>query len=304
VKTVLLLAGPTASGKSALAIEIAEEFGGTIVNADAMQLYRELEIVTARPDAQALARAPHRLYGVSPATDIWSAARWRDAAIAEIAACGDRLPILAGGTGLYFRALLHGFAHIPPIAPEFRERARARREAIGADAFHAEIARFDPVIADRLPPGDSQRLMRAWEVFTATGRALSAWQTAPREGPPPGLSFRTLLLDPPRASLYALIDARVETMVANGAVDELVAVETLDPLLPLRKAVGVAELLAFRRGETDLATAIDRAQQATRNYAKRQATWFRHQIMADLRLNEQLYYQNRPEIFRFIRSLG
>jgi tRNA dimethylallyltransferase len=300
----LLLAGPTASGKSELALEIAEETGGIIVNADAMQLYRELAILTARPGERALARAPHRLYGVSPATDIWSAARWREAAVAEIAAAGDRLAILVGGTGLYFRALLQGFSHIPPIPAEIRARARARRTELGAEAFHAEIAGFDPAIAARLPPSDAQRLMRAWEVFQATARPLAAWQAEPLAGPPPGLAFRTLLLDPPRAALYATIDRRVEAMVAAGAVAELAAVAGLDPLLPLMKAVGVAELLAFRRGETDLATAIARAQQATRRYAKRQTTWFRHQIMADLRVSEQFYYQLRPEIFRFIRSLG
>ena len=304
MKTVLLLAGPTASGKSALALEIAAEMGGVVINADAMQLYRELSILTARPDAAALARATHRLYGVSAATDIWSAARWREAALAEIEAAGALLPILVGGTGLYFRALLKGFSHIPAIAPEIRARARARREEIGAEAFHAEVGHFDPAIAARLPASDAQRLMRAWEVFEATRRPLSAWQQEPLEGPPPGLAFRTILLDPPRAALYAAIDRRVEQMAEAGGVAELASVEGLDPLLPLMKAVGVAEFLAHRRGETDLATAMARAQQATRNYAKRQTTWFRHQIMADLRVNEQFYYQFRPEIFRFIRSLG
>jgi tRNA dimethylallyltransferase len=302
--TILLLAGPTASGKSGLALEIAEEFGAVIINADAMQLYRELSILTARPDRAALARAPHRLYGVSPATDIWSAARWRDAALAEIAAAGERMAILVGGTGLYFRALLHGFSPIPPIPPELRARARARRDAIGSAEFHAEIARFDPTTAARLPPGDAQRLMRAWEVFQATGRALSQWQAEPRQGPPPDLRFRTILLDPPRQALYEAIDRRVEAMVTAGAIDELAALAGLDRLLPLMKAVGVAELLAYRSGESDLATAIAQAQQATRRYAKRQTTWFRHQIMADLRLNEQDYYQNRAKIFPFIRSLG
>ena len=301
---VLLLAGPTASGKSELALEIAEETKGVVINADAMQLYRELSILTARPNAAALARVPHRLYGVSPATDIWSAARWREAALAEIRAAGDRLPILVGGTGLYFRALTSGFSHIPNVSPETRLRARARRAELGAEGFHAEIAGFDAAVAARLPPSDAQRLMRAWEVYAETKRPLSAWQAEPREGPPPGLAFRSLLLDPPRAALYATIDARVEAMVAAGGIAELASVEGLDPLLPLMKAVGVAEFLAFRRGDTDLPSAITAAQQATRRYAKRQTTWFRHQFMADLRLSEQFYYQLRPEIFRFIRSFG
>ena len=304
MKTVLLLAGPTASGKSELALEIAEEVKGVVVNADAMQLYRELSILTARPNAAALARAPHRLYGVSAATDVWSAARWRAAALAEIAEAGDRLPILVGGTGLYFRALTAGFSHIPNVSAETRASARARRAELGPEAFHAEIAGFDPAIAARLPPSDAQRLMRAWEVFTETRRPLSAWQAAPREGPPPGLALRTLLLDPPRAALYATIDARVEAMVAAGGIAELAAVAHLDPLLPLMKAVGVSQFLGHRRGETDLAATVAAARQATRRYAKRQTTWFRHQIMADLRASEQYYYQLRPEIFRFIRSLG
>jgi len=205
---------------------------------------------------------------------------------------------------LYFRALLQGFSHIPPIPAEIRARARARRAELGPHSFHDEVAGFDPASAARLPPSDAQRLMRAWEVFQATARPLSRWQSEPREGPPPGLAFRTILLDPPRAPLYATIDRRVAAMVSAGGIAELAAVEALDPLLPLMKAVGVAEFLAHRRGETDRAASLALAQQSTRRYAKRQTTWFRHQIMADLRVSEQFYYQLRPEIFRFIRSLG
>lgn len=281
-RPVVLIAGPTASGKSQLALSIAERFDGAVINADSMQVYRELRILTARPGEADAARVPHRLYGGLAAADPCSAARWRAMAVeavAEVTAAG-RLPLLVGGTGLYFRAFAEGLADIPPVPAEVRAAAQARRRDLGPEAFHAELAVRDPVLGGRLAPGDTQRVLRAWEVVEATGRPLSAWQeTAPESYPGRVI---TLVLDPPRQDLYAACDARVPRMVAEGALDEVTALVRLglDPALPAMRALGVPELAAHLRGELSLDAATAAMQQATRRYAKRQTTWFRHQ-MAD-----------------------
>ena len=290
--SVLCIAGPTASGKSALALDLAEAFDGVVINADSMQLYRELRIVTARPGPEATARAPHRLYGVLPAAEACSAARWRALARAEIAAARDagRLPILAGGTGLYFRALTQGLAPVPAIPAAVRAAARARHARLGGAAFHAELARRDPETAERLAPGDSQRLVRAWEVIEATGVPLAEWRR--RGEAREGLAgpVLTLVLAPPRQALYAACDARFAAMVGRGAVAEVAALVALglDPGLTAMKAVGVRELGRHLAGELSLDEAVAAAQRATRNYAKRQLTWFRHQ-MPGARVFEALY---------------
>jgi len=279
---VLVVCGPTATGKSALAVDLAEALGGVVIDADSMQVYRELSILTARPGPADLARAPHRLYGVLPAAEACSAARWRAHALAEIAEASarGRLPILVGGTGLYLRALIEGLAEIPAVPPSVRRRVARHLAAVGGEAFRAELAGGDPVTAARLAPGDSQRLIRAREVLEATGRPISAWQAAPGLAPPPGLVFRIVALLPPRAALYAACGARFAAMMAAGAVDEVAALDALglDPALPAMKALGVPPLRRHLAGAVDRAAAVDEAVRDTRHYAKRQSTWFRRQL--------------------------
>ena len=289
---IVLVGGPTASGKSALALDLAEALDGVVINADSMQLYRELRIVTARPGPEDEARAPHRLFGVLPAAEACSAARWRALALDEIAAArgAGRLPVLVGGTGLYFRALTDGLAPVPEVPAAGRAAARACHARLGGAAFHAELAGRDPEMAARLEPGDSQRLARAWEVIEATGVSLAEWQR--RQGPAAGFGgpVLALVLAPPRPALYAVCDARFLAMVERGALAEVAALEALglDRGLPAMKAVGVRELGRHLGGEASLDEAIAAAQQATRNYAKRQLVWFRRQ-MAGARTYESLY---------------
>jgi tRNA dimethylallyltransferase len=283
---VVIVGGPTASGKSALAIALAERLDGTVVNADSMQVYRDLAILTARPTAADTARVPHRLFGFLDAADFCSAARWRDLASAEIAAIHEtgRRAIVVGGTGLYLRALMQGMAAVPPIPAAVRTAARARHAELGAAAFHAALAGRDPVMAARLAPGDSQRVVRAWEVVEATGRSLADWQADATDAAP--FAYDVLLLLPPRSALYAACDARFDAMLATGALDEVRALEArvADGAVandaPLLKALGIPELRALLRGDLDRAGAVAAAQQATRRFAKRQTTWFRHQLPA------------------------
>jgi tRNA dimethylallyltransferase len=287
---IIVIAGPTASGKSALALGLAEALGGTVINADSMQVYRDLAVVTARPGAEELARAPHRLYGELDGAELCSAARWAGLAGAAIAAAraAGSLPILCGGTGLYLRTLLYGIAPVPAIPDEIRQAARQCHAELGGVAFQAELARLDPEAAARLKPGDSQRLIRAYEVVTATGRPIGDWQ---RSQPLAAADFDPLVftLLPPRDALYAAIDTRFAGMVAAGALAEVekLMARRLDPALPVMKAVGVPELSAYLKDEIALETAISQAQQASRRYAKRQFTWFRHQIPGALDINEK-----------------
>jgi tRNA dimethylallyltransferase len=289
--SVVIIAGPTASGKSGLALALAERFNGTIINADSQQIYRDLRIVTARPDAAAEARVPHRLYGYVDAAERGSVARWRASAETEIgnAIGAGRLPFVVGGTGLYLRALLDGLAPIPDIPEAIRAEAASLYAALGGAAFRDRLARLDPAVAARLPPGDRQRLMRAWEVVRATGVPIGLWHR--QMAPVATARYRTaaILLMPPREAIYAACDARFAAMVAAGALDEVatLAARRLSPELPAMKAVGVPEILAHLRGHISLADAIAGGQRATRRYAKRQMTWFRHQMAADLVVTEQ-----------------
>jgi tRNA dimethylallyltransferase len=278
----VLIAGPTASGKSALALELAQAAGGLVINADSMQVYRDLRIITARPAPDDEARAPHRLYGHVDAAVNFSAGHWvTDAAAALADARAQRRPaIFVGGSGLYFKALTRGLSAVPPIPPAVRESVRARLERDGIEALHAELARRDGASAGRLKPRDRARIARALEVVEATGRSLTDWH---RDGLPPLLppgQVRALFLAPERETLYARIDARFDAMLAAGALDEVAALAArqLDPLLPAMKAHGVPALIRHLRGEItlDAAAAIGRAD--TRHYAKRQFTWFRHQL--------------------------
>ena len=283
---VIIVAGPTASGKSALGLTLAVEFGGCVINADSMQVYRELEILTARPGADALAAAPHRLYGVLDGDRVCSAGRWRDLARQEIdaALAEGRLPIVVGGTGLYLRALEEGLVALPAIPPEVRLAARAQHAEFGGAAFHTALAARDPVMAARLHPNDSQRLIRAWEVLEATGRSLADWQAEGRgaSGAEATKAYRFLRLSliPDRETLYAACDRRFEAMMAAGALEEARCLRDLglDPGLPVMKALGVRPLLRHLAGEISLAEAVAAGQQETRRYAKRQLTWLRTQV--------------------------
>ncbi|MFQ6018948.1 MAG: tRNA (adenosine(37)-N6)-dimethylallyltransferase MiaA [Kiloniellaceae bacterium] len=310
---VVVVTGPTASGKSGLALALAEAFDGVVINADSMQVYRELAILTARPAPEDLARAPHRLYGVLPGRARCSAGRWRRLALAEIAAChaAGKLPLVVGGTGLYLRALEKGLARVPEVPRKIRDAARALHRKLGAAGFQAALAQRDPVMAARLEPGDTQRLIRAWEVLDATGRSLAAWQaggtgTAGEDSGPAPYRFLRLVCLPPREALYAACNARVLGMIERGALDELRALLALDldPELPVMKALGVAELSRHLAGDCSLEHAIARAQQATRRYAKRQMTWLRTQMPqespATMFLNEQYSKSLDPEIFKII----
>ena len=278
----LLIAGPTASGKSALALTLAEKLGGTIINADSMQVYRDLRVITARPTPEQEARVPHLLYGEVDAAENYSVGRWyADArtAIARTLAEG-RMPILVGGTGLYFKVLTHGLAAIPPIPATIRDAVRTRLETEGPLQLHGELTRRDPASGARIKPQDRPRIARALEVIEATGRAMSDWH---HQGMP-------ALLDPTQAAkvflvvareeLYRRIDARFTAMLAAGALAEVAALDArgLDPLLPAMKAHGVPWLRRHLHGEISLEEAVAGGQRDTRQYAKRQHTWFRHQL--------------------------
>lgn len=282
VGKAVLIAGPTASGKSALALELALAAGGVVINADSMQVYRDLRIITARPTDGDEARAPHRLYGHVDAAVNFSAGAWvGDAAKAlEVAKAEGRLPIFIGGTGLYFKALTAGLSVVPPIPAEVREDVRARLERNGVEALHAELAASDPRAAERLNLRDRTRIARALEVVEATGRSLLDWH---HEGQPPllpGDSFRAVFLAPERDELYARIDARFDAMLGAGVLKEVerLAARNLDPLLPAMKAHGVPALIRHLRGELSLEQAATIGRADTRHYAKRQFTWFRHQL--------------------------
>ena len=305
---LVIVAGPTAGGKSALALAVAEEFRGTIINADSMQVYRDLPVLTAQPSAPERARAPHRLYGVIDAAEACSAGRWRTMAVAEIVAAGEagRLPILVGGTGLYLRALLDGLAPVPPVPEGVRAAARELHARLGGDAFRAALAARDPEAAGRLAAGDAQRLIRAWEVVAATGRTLAEWQRQHEPAARPRAA--AVLPMPPRDALYAACDARFLAMMEGGAVAEVeqLLARRLDPALPAMKAVGVRELAALIAGRSSRQEAVAAAQQATRRYAKRQYTWFGHQMpetesLRKLVAAEQFSESLMPGILSFIR---
>jgi tRNA dimethylallyltransferase len=269
---------------------LADAVGGTIINADSLQSYRDLRILTARPDKVAEARVPHRLYGFLDAAERGSAARWRALALDEIARATEAgsIPILVGGTGLYLRAIKEGLAPVPEIPGEIRQEAVELHRVLGGPAFRERLAGLDPAAAQRLFPGDKQRLIRAFEVVRATGVTIGAWQQqATAEHP---YRFGTILLTPPRDRLYAACNARLVQMIEAGALAEAAAfaARRLDPSLPAMKAVGLPELLSHLSGDVPLDAALAAAQRATRRYAKRQMTWFRHQASPNLILTAQL----------------
>lgn len=279
---VLLLMGPTAAGKSALALSLAARVEGEIVNADSMQVYRDLRVLTARPSVEEEARTPHHLYGHVDAGERYSAGRWladATAAIADIRARG-RTPLVVGGTGLYFAALTKGLAETPAPDADVRADLQARLEREGAPALHAALAQTDPEAAARLQPNDAPRILRALEVFESTGASLAAFQAHTR----PALAGHEwaglALVREPREALYAAIDARFDAMLGQGALDEVRALMArgLDPALPAMKAHGAPALMAHLRGECALADAAEIGKRDTRRYAKRQHTWIRNQM--------------------------
>ena len=275
--TALIVAGPTCSGKSALAMHLAERLGGTVINADSMQVYRELRVLTARPTQADEALVPHQLYGVRAATAPGNAAWWRAAALEAMAAV--RVPVLCGGTGLYLSALTQGITAMPPLDPAARAEARALLDALGASGLHARLTAADPATAAGLRPSDGQRLARAWEVWRSTGRGLSSWQ-AVRTAPPPW-RFRMILLDPPRDVLRAAIAGRFNAMLDAGALEEVRSVAKLDRTLPAMRAHGVVELLEYLEGRATLQDAGRRTELVTGQYTKQQATWFRNRRIVD-----------------------
>lgn len=280
--TLFLIAGPTASGKSALAMEIAERVGAIIINADSMQVYRDLQIITARPSRQDESRVPHRLYGHVDAAETYSAGRWlSDARAAVEAAQGEGRPaVLVGGTGLYFKLAASGLAAVPPIPDPIRTRIRMRLSEEGPAALHAELARWDPQSAARLHPGDRSRIARALEVLEATGRPIGEWH---RQNLDPAIDVTTArkaFIVPDRDVLRQRINQRFDGMLEGGAVEEVrrLASRSLDPKLPALKAHGVPWLIRHLRGEISLEEAAEEAKADTRRYSKRQLTWFRNQL--------------------------
>jgi len=281
VPKTILIAGPTASGKSALALEVAEKFGGAVVNADSMQVYRDLRIITARPTAGDERRAPHRLYGHVDAAENYSVGRWCSDAADTLAVLAkqDRTAVIVGGTGLYFSSLARGLAAVPVIPTEIRKQVRERLASDGVASLHAELAARDPATAARLKTGDRARVTRALEVVLATGRSLTDWH---ENNKPPGIDLARaakVFLMPDRDELTRRIEARFDGMIAAGALEEVraLAARHLDPSLPAMKAHGVPWLIRHLNGEIALAEAAEQSKRDTRRYTKRQATWFRNQ---------------------------
>lgn len=278
----MLIAGPTASGKSALALRLARQIGGIVINTDSMQVYRDLRVLTARPTSEEEAQVPHRLYGHRDAAINCSVGIWLDDALAVLrdARAAGQMPIFIGGSGLYFKALLRGLSNVPQVPAEVRDAVRARMDRDGVEAVHAELALRDPVSGAQLKPRDRARVARALEVIEATGKPIGEWH---REGLPPVLSpenVTAVFLAPERDELYARIDRRFAQMVCKGALEEVAALAArgLDPMLPAMKAHGVPALIRHLRGELPLEEAVGIGCLDTRHYAKRQFTWFRHQL--------------------------
>mgnify|MGYP001996566721 CR=1 FL=1 len=296
----VIIVGPTASGKSALAVALAERADGVIINADSMQLYADLQLLTARPNDGALRRAPHQLYGVIDGAERASVGTWLAMAAEAMAAAraAGKLPIVIGGTGMYINAGLNGLATIPDVPVDIHASCVAQLSEMGGDAFRAELAKFDPIAAERLFAGDSQRLIRAMGVVRSTGRPLSAWQADPHSGQFVGTAVSVALL-PPRATLYDRINQRFDEMLAAGAIEEVshLASRGLDAGLPVMKALGVRELLAHLTCEISLDRAAELAKRESRHYAKRQITWLRNNFKPKILINEKFSESLSEKIF-------
>jgi tRNA dimethylallyltransferase len=300
----ILIAGPTASGKSAAALALARQLDGVVINADSMQVYSGLRVLTARPSEQDEALAPHKLYGfVSPA-EAYSVGRWLEDVAGEIEAAraDGQTPILVGGTGLYFKALLEGLAPVPDVPAQVRDHWRSQAERLSGAELHAMLAARDPVMADRLRPQDPQRIVRALEVIDATGRSLSEWQAAPVQSVLDGQDARAVVVAPEREIIYARCEERFAAMLDGGALDEVAALMALelDSGLPAMRALGVAALMAHLCGEIGLEEAATRVKTETRRYAKRQLTWLRSNMITWKWFVEKDMVSLEPELFAFI----
>jgi tRNA dimethylallyltransferase len=277
----ILIAGPTASGKSALALEMAEQHGGAVINADSMQVYRELRILTARPTPEEEARVPHCLFGHIGVRDACSVGRWLEDVAGALAWCegAGRRPIIVGGTGLYFNALLEGLAPVPQVAPEIRAHWRREAGVRTSAELHERLAARDPEMALRLDPGDTQRIVRALEVIDSTGISLAEWQCRP--GTPLVREAECYVIRRPRSEVRGRCDARFDAMMAAGALDEArkIAALGLDPELPAARAHGLRPLLRHLRGEIDLAAAVEAGKLETRQYVKRQEIWINRNMI-------------------------
>lgn len=304
--TPILIAGPTASGKSAIAMAIAVATDGTIINADSMQVYRELRVLTARPTSEDEARVPHALYGFVPASEAYSAGRFvRDAAAAIAKSLSEgRRPIIVGGTGLYFKALLEGLSPIPEVRADIREHWRAEAERRGASALHEDLARLDPIMATRLQPSDAQRIVRALEVLQSTGRSLAEWQMMRGKPVLEEPKTKRLVVGLDRAELHARADRRFESMIKSGAIEEVRALVDmqLDSGLPAMRAIGVTPISAVLAGESTLEQAVSSGQAETRQYIKRQETWLKRHMIAWKCIKAQYLESNMRDIFAFIRG--
>lgn len=303
---VIVIGGPTASGKSATALALARHFDGEIVNADSMQIYEDLPVITARPGPEELATAPHHLYGVLGMQDRCSAGQWRDLvqeAIRDIRG-RNRLPIVVGGTGLYLRALTTGLHEMPDVPEEVRARLNLRLEKEGAPALHAELSSVDPDTAIGLNPSDGQRIVRALEIFIHTGRGLRSWQTGRIQDAPSDMRFFALSILPPREDLYDSANERFDRMLDNGAIEEVAALLARAPAedFPLLKAVGVPPIRAYIGEEIDRERMTELGKRDTRRYAKRQLTWFRHQFIPQMTIQTKYSEYNLDKTFSEIRN--
>ncbi len=303
---ILILVGPTASGKSSLAMAIAEEFSGDIINADSMQVYKDLRVLSARPSKEDEMRVPHKLYGVLDATESCSAMQWRNMAVEAIeeSLASGRLPIVCGGTGLYVQALTNGLNLVPEVPDDIRSDVR-EMQVRDVEELRKALADEDPEMAAQLNPTDSQRMARALEVIRGTGKSLAWWQAqAPVATPPLDWNFTTIAMVPPRDVLYDRCNRRFDQMLEEGALEEIALLNkrNLPTSLPCMRALGVPELIAFTKGEMTIEEAADKTRMFTRRYAKRQNTWIKNQIISKKVINEQYSEKIHDEIFAFIKN--
>ena len=324
-KNVVVILGPTASGKSDLALYLAEQTNGVIINCDSMQVYNGLRAITARPSRDDENRIPHKLYGYLDLSETNDVLAWRKRAYDEIytAFANNQTPLVVGGTGFYVNALINGLSPIPDVPTAIRTDVRTQAKSLSDKQLRETVAEFDPDLAHKF--SDRQRLTRAWEVYSASGKPLTHWQSLPLEGVPDDLHFYVITLTPPRDWLYERCNRRFAHMMDAGALTEVQTLKSrmdgvcgnggridgghvdgghVDPNSPITKACGVPELMAYLNGKTDLESAVEKARTATRRYAKRQITWLNNQIVADLNINLKLNYQKYPEIFEKLQKNG